>query len=144
MALISTTPARRGNPAWVKGFVANPNGRKQVSTKGIQEPGPRMKLLLAQHGVGKILKAAKDPQFLDKEFSGYDGMLIMALANSLSGNETAIENRLNRMFGKVPDKQVNLNLNIDADPQQLSDRALSMLAQLGADTDDDGSDLIEG
>lgn len=140
--MISQAPAKRGNPNWVKGHVANPNGRKQVSTKGIQEPGPRMKLLLQEHGAAKILKASKDPDFLDKNFSGYDGMLIMALANSLSGNETAIENRLNRMFGKVADKQINLNLNVDADPAALSSNAFDLLGQLGAVEDD--SDLIEG
>lgn len=118
-------------------------GKNYKAEKGLQEPSPRMRLLLQAHGVAKILKAAKDHDYLEKEFSGYDGLLIIALANALKGDETAIENRLNRMFGKVPDKQVNLNVNLDVSPEQLTERALSLLDDLTEDNQDQIEITIE-
>ena len=54
----------------------------------------------------------------------------MGLANGLKGDGLERERILDRMFGKVPDRSVNLNINIDTDPDQLSDKAMAMLARL--------------
>lgn len=111
------------------------NGRK--STNGLAEPGARAKVLVEQHGTQAILAALKDEEELAK-FSTYDAMLIMGIANSLKGNGDERERMFNRMFGKVPDKSINLNLNVDVSPEQLTTRADKLLDDLG-----DDSDLIE-
>jgi len=137
MALIIQEKTEQRSYPWPKGQRGNPNNLN-LKRSGLQEPGPRAKLLCEKHGVKAILAAMEDPTELDK-YSTYDAMLIIGLANSLKGSEQARENMLNRMFGKVPDKQVNLNINVDADPEQLSDKAQDLLAQLSGDD----SDLIE-
>ena len=136
MALIEEKRNKGGNPAWFKGMKTPRHG----VAKGLQEPSIRLKHLAESHGIESILKAMKDEKYLAKTFSTYDGMLIIGLANSLKGSDSARESLLNRMFGKVPDKQINLNLNVDSSPEQLSDKALSLLAMLG---NEDDSDLVE-
>lgn len=142
MALIEapfSPPKKRGNPAWHKGMQAPSRVGRGPST-GMQDPGPRAKALVDMHGIEKIMKAIDDPKYLAKEFSTYDGMIIMGIGNSLRGNGHERERMFDRMFGKVPDKQINLNINLDASPEQLSDRALSLLERLT----DTGDDLVEG
>ena len=119
----------RGNPNWLKGKKPDGAGRKPNSG-GLQDPSPRLKFLVDQHGIGHILKAMEDQKYLEKNFSTYDGLLIMGLANGLKGDGLERERILDRMFGKVPDRSVNLNINIDTDPDQLSDKAMAMLARL--------------
>ena len=96
----------------------------------VQDPGPRTKTLVAKHGVAAILRAMKDEKFLADNFSAYDGMLIIGLGNALKGSGEERERMLNRMFGKVPDKQINLNINVEITPDQLSDKAKALLAKL--------------
>ena len=129
-------PGAEPDGTWQKGF--NPLRQQQ----GVAEPGFRTKELIKKHGIEVILKAMDDPKFLAETFSSFDGMLIMGVANALKGNGEERERMLNRMFGKVPDKQINLNLNIEADPDKLSEKASTMLASL-AGLDEDNSDLIE-
>lgn len=97
---------------------------------GLQDPGPRTKALVAKHGVGAIMRAMRDEKYLADTFSAYDGMLIIGLGNALKGSGDERERMLNRMFGKVPDKQINLNINVDVTPDQLSDKAKALLAKL--------------
>lgn len=141
MALIDVIPPKRGNPAWVKGKTTNPGGVSSLAAS-FEDPGPRAKFLVKQHGIDIILKAMADPALLAKSFSTYDGMIIMGVANSLRGNGEERERMFNRMFGKVPDKQINMNLNIDIAPEQLTNRAHDMLARL-VTGDDSEDDLIE-
>lgn len=101
----------------------------------VQDPGPRLKHLVQEHGIASIMTAMKDVDYLAKTFSTYDGMLIIGLANSLAGSGEERERMLNRMFGKVPDKQINLNLNIEVTPDQLNDRADALLDRLGDDAE---------
>lgn len=130
IALVPSKPKNKvGNPAWVKGVL-------QRAPKMMEDPGVRMKFLAKEHGIAVILACMKDEKLLAKTFSTYDGMLIMGFANSLKGSDTARESMLNRMFGKVPDKQINLNLNIDVDPENLSSRAGDMLSSLVSGDDD--------
>lgn len=133
---IKTPKKPVGNPLWVKGY--NP----KAHILSVAEPNVRLKELVRDHGIATILKAMNEPEFLAETFSTYDGMHIISLAKALKGDHQAYEHALNRMFGKVPDKQINLNLNIEADPDKLSERANGMLSSL-AGLDDDNSDLIE-
>jgi hypothetical protein len=137
---IRSTPAKKPKKInWSDGaIVLNPNGAGRKP--GIPEPGTRMRYLLEKHGVEVILKGMENKKFLAKTFSSYDAMLIVGFANSINGSDTARESMLNRMFGKVPDKQINLNINAEFTPQQLAQRAQEMLAQLGDDDDDDDED----
>ena len=133
--------------------VKNKGGRPLASTKTETQPGPRMQALLRKHGVKEILKAIEDRNYLADNFSSMDAMLIKGLGDSIAQGGQALENALNRMFGKVPDKAINLNLNIDATPQQLSDRAQALLDDLDPQhepvaieseaIEDDHSDLID-
>lgn len=97
----------------------------------LQDPGTRAKDLVARHGAGKILRALNDERYLASEFSTYDGMLIVAIGAALRGSGEERERLFNRMFGKVPDKQINLNVNVDVQPDALSARAKELLARLG-------------
>lgn len=121
------------------------SGKKPIGrpTSPLQDPGPRTKALLDKFGTKTILEAIDDRDKLDK-FSAYDAMLIVGLANSLKGSGEERERMFNRMFGKVPDKQISLNVNIDVDSDQLTGKAQDMLANLIGDGEEDNSDLIEG
>lgn len=110
--------------------------------RGIQEPGPRLRALVEKHGIAHILKAMNSEKYLADNFSAYDGLLIMGLANGLKGDGVERERLLDRMFGKVPDRAINVNLNLETDPSQLSDKALELLARLTPMIEDD-SDLVE-
>lgn len=117
--------------------------------QGLQEPGTRLKILVAKHGIKKVLAVAENPEKFDKEMTLYDATLIVAWAKALQGSGENLERLLNRMFGKVPDKQINLNLNLDVEAEQLSNRARDLLNDLGAqddielETDTDENALIE-
>ena len=43
------------------------------------------------------------------------------------------ERLYDRFFGKVPDRSINLNLNLDASPDQLTTRALELLQRVSPD-----------
>lgn len=128
--------------------VKRPPGRPpriptEYPTSGLQlqDPGTRAKTLIQKHGPEKVLRALRDEKFLEKNFTTYDGMLIMGIGAALKGSGDERERMFNRMFGKVPDKQINLNLNIDINPATLSNRAREMLDRIGSE---DGGELIEG
>lgn len=101
----------------------------------LADPGGRFRELIARHSPEKILKALRDEKFLEKEFSTYDGVLIMAIGAALKGNGDERERMFNRMFGKVPDKTINLNLNVDVTPAALSSRAQEILGRIEEDAD---------
>lgn len=101
----------------------------------IQDPGDRAKILVEKHGPAKILKALNDEDFLAEEFSTYDGMIIVAIGAALRGSGEERERLFNRMFGKVADKQINLNVNVETRPEQLSERAHELLARITGNQD---------
>lgn len=108
-------------------------GRQPLVPGGMamfQDPGPRAKALVQKHGPATVLRAMRDEKFMDANFTTYDAMIIAGLANSINGSGEERERMFNRMFGKVPDKTINLNLNIDITPDQLSAKASALLAQL--------------
>lgn len=99
----------------------------------LQDPGARAKMLVEKHGPARILKALRDQKFLETEFSTYDGMIIIGIGNALKGSGDERERLFNRMFGKVPDKTISLNVNIDIQPEALSQRANELLNRIAAD-----------
>lgn len=101
-----------------------------ITRDGLQDPGPRTRALLEKHGIASILKAMKDEKYLAETFSAYDGMLIIGLANSLNGSGEERERMFARMFGKVPDRTINLNINLDASPEQLAQNAGNLLSKI--------------
>jgi hypothetical protein len=119
---------RRGNPNWIKG-ISKPapvgNGRKAT---GFADPSSRTKVLLEKYTPAQILDFAKN--IAKAPLSTPDAVIIMHIANVLERNGLERERLYDRTFGKVPDKKINLNVNIDATPEQLSERALAVLARL--------------
>lgn len=104
---------------------------------GIEEPGTRAKVLVEVHGTEKILRAIKDEKYLAANFTTYDAMIIVGIGNALKGSGDERERMFNRMFGKVPDKSINLNLNVEVGPEQLSKRAKDMLNRITGGDDDE-------
>lgn len=96
-----------------------------------QDPGGRAKDLISRHSSEKILRALNDEKYLTQEFSTYDGMIIVWLAQALKGDGVEREKLFNRMFGKVADKQVNVNVNVEATPESLSNKARELLSRIG-------------
>ena len=119
------------------------------------EPRLRAEALSAKYEPDQIIKFAQEIAAGKKTpLSSQDAIICINLANIYemrSGEER--ERLYNRIFGKVPDKAINLNLNIDATPQQLSDRAQALLDDLDPQPEpvafeseaieDDHSDLID-
>lgn len=124
---------KAGNPAWVKGM--KPPYVAKHHNAGMQDPGPRAKVLVEKHGAAAVLRAMRDEKFLADNFSIYDGMIIIGLGNALKGSGEERERMFNRMFGKVPDKTINLNLNVEVQPSQITARAEELLEQLGNQED---------
>lgn len=122
---------KRGNPLWVKGFTPPPRTNPKATYEQIwQDPGPRAKKLIEKHGIQEVMKAADDIKYAAKHFSSYDQMILAAIANAMKGNGEERERLFNRMFGKVPERTINLNVNVDIDPTKLTDRARDMLARI--------------
>jgi hypothetical protein len=119
-----------------KGHQLSKGKGRPPSLHSTAEPGTRMKYLVKEYGTDVILRAMNDQKFLAQTFSAYDAMLIAGIGNSIKGSGEERERVLNRMFGKVPDKQINLNLNIDVRPEQLTSKANEMLARIAADDDE--------
>ena len=102
-----------------------------------QEPRLRADYLAQKYSSDQIIAFAKAIAAGEKTpLSQQDCIVAINLANIYemrSGEER--ERLYNRIFGKVPDKAININLNIDATPQQLSDRAQALLDDLDPQPD---------
>jgi hypothetical protein len=119
--------------------MANPNplpiSRKSpggsVAT-GFQDPGPRGRFLVEKYGMTEILKYYKMVQDGNAEaipLATQDILLVGRIARAArDGNE--LDKLYDRTFGKVPDRNINLNINADVDPEKLSEQAAEMLARL--------------
>jgi hypothetical protein len=128
--LIDETPIKRprGNPNWLKNKKPSAVPARQVTW---QDPGSRGKVLLDKYGPAEIIKFATS-SIKKTPLSTQDYQLVKQLARTFeSGDE--LERFNNRSFGKVPDKQINLNVNLDVSPEQLSERALALLATIAPD-----------
>lgn len=105
-------------------------GRPPAQPGSFQDPGPRSAVLIDKFGIAQICEWYE--MILQKKkvpLSSADSLLIGRIARATKSDE-AQELLYNRRFGKVPDKNINLNVNIDADPEKLSERAAEMLARL--------------
>ena len=145
-ALIEQNPAiGEALPAskrWIKGMPSpNPSGKIQTS---VQPPEQRAKILLAKYSPQQIMAFAKDIK--KAPLSTPDAIIVMHLANVLNADGLERERLYDRTFGKVPDRAININLNLDSTPEQMSERALALLGELlpaeTIDTEQD-CDLIE-
>lgn len=129
-------PKKRGNPLLVKGYVLNPNGRNGVNNKEEnkikwQDPSSRARYLLEKYTPHQIFKFANS-KIKHTPLSTPDYQLVRQIARTFEDG-AELERFQNRTFGKVPDKNINLNINLDATPEQLSERALDLLARITTD-----------
>lgn len=137
-------PAKpRPSHLFKKGQSGNPGGRNGYSEALIGQntwaPDIRAKHILEKYTPAQILAFAKDIK--KAPLSTSDAIVVIHLANILERDGIERERLYDRTFGKVPDKTISLNLNVDVDAAQLSDKALSLLGKL---TDaDDNSDLTD-
>lgn len=123
--LASYPPAKMPSK-WFKGMESP---RKIAHQIVFQDPGSRAKILLEKFGVDQIIKFSKNIK--KAPVSSFDGMLIIQMGNILVLRDGLERERLwDRMFGKVPDKNININLNLDAPSDQLRNRALDLLEKL--------------
>ena len=98
---------------------------------GFTHPAIRAKQLIAKYQSDEILALAERIQNgkAKNEINTQDAIIITHLARALrDGIER--ERLYDRTFGKVPDRSVNLNIDADTDADQLSDKAMDLLATL--------------
>ena len=125
-----TVPLKRGrgNPNWIR---KHPKVEKDPFAKPRwQDPTTRGRYLLEKFGVDEILAFGK--KIADSKpvpLSTQDAQLVAQIARSLNDG-TELERFQNRTFGKVPDKQISLNVNLETSPEKLSERALALLDNL--------------
>jgi len=135
---------KRGNPNFYKGMPAPP---KRTSATW-QPPAQRAEYLVAKYGSDEIIAMAKLIAAGKKSpLSSQDCVVCIQLANIYELRDGAERERLyDRTFGKVPDRAININLNLDSTPEQMSERALALLGELlpaeAIDTESE-CDLIE-
>lgn len=128
--LRSPTPFKRprGNPNWIK---QNPgNGRPPAV---FQDPGQRARYLLHKYGPDEVINLAtqvRAGKINKTKLSTLDAMLIVQMGNILQSDGLERERLWDRIFGKVPDRNINLNANLDISPEELSQRAKEMLARI--------------
>lgn len=97
---------------------------------GMADPGRRRVALLEKYGVKKILKFAKDIQ--KANLTAQDAQLVMQIARSFYDGQE-LERFENRAYGKVPDKSINLNVNLDGTAEELGERARALLDRIKID-----------
>ena len=99
---------------------------------GVQDPGPRGRVLLERYGIDQIrhwYKLVLSDQGEKIPLSTPDMLLLGRIARAFT-DDNALDKLYDRSFGKVPDKTINLNLNVDVDPVKLGADASEMLAML--------------
>jgi len=122
-------PNPGGNKAWHKGMA--PVGGKPATTW--QPPAVRAEFLTAKYQPHQLISMAKliSEGKPCRELSSQDAVVCIHLANILQMRDGVERERLyDRTFGKVPDRTINLNLNLDCTPEQLSQRAIALLQKI--------------
>lgn len=122
--------------------MANPNptpiakrgrgGRSPLPPGSFADPGPRARYLVERFGMTEILKwyeLIKNGNAEGVPLSTGDILLVGRIARA-SRDDNALDKLHDRTFGKVPDRNINLNINADVDPEKLSEQAAEMLARL--------------
>lgn len=149
------TKRPRGNPNWVKGMrPVCTTGGKPVMTW--QPPAQRAEYLSTHYTPNELIKMAVEiAAGKSTKLSTQDAIVCVQIANILQMRDGVERERLyDRLFGKVPDRTINLNLNLDASPDQLSERALALLQKIApmdieqieceaVILEDDNSDLVD-
>jgi hypothetical protein len=125
---------------------------KNVDKKNVwQNPSIRAEYLIGKYQTDEIIRFAKlIANGKRTPLSSQDCIVCIQLANIFQLRDGIERERLyDRTFGKVPDRSISLNLNIDATPEQLSERALALLDKIAPpplpidDATDDDSDLVD-
>ncbi len=117
----------KGNPKWFKGMQSpaiKPLG-------GFQNPQERAKTLTQEYTPEQIIDLAE--RVREGKKSGLttpDAIIIVHLANIFKADGLERERLYDRTFGKVPERVLNLNINLDAAPEQLSETAHNLLDKL--------------
>lgn len=144
----------RGNPNWSKGMPSqNPSGRP---TQTWQPPSQRAEYLTTKFKTHELIAFAKLIANGERvsQLSSQDAIVCIQLANIYQLRDGIERERMyDRLFGKVPDRTINLNLNLDVSPDQLSERATALLRKIApmdieqldseAVTLEDDSDLVD-
>lgn len=112
--------------------VKNKGGRPKRPVGSFADPGPRAIALVEKFGAAQILEwyAMIDKGEAKKIPLGTGDILLLGrIARSIKDG-VELERFYDRSFGKVPDRNINMNVNIEADPEKLSERAADMLSRL--------------
>lgn len=145
---------KRGNPAFYKGMPSNNPGGKPAMTW--QPPSQRAEYLTTKFKTHELIAFAKLIANGERvsQLSSQDAIVCIQLANIYQLRDGIERERMyDRLFGKVPDRTINLNLNLDVSPDQLSERATALLRKIApvdieqieceAVTLEDDSDLVD-
>jgi hypothetical protein len=98
-----------------------------------QDVAERAQYLLTTYGPSDMLRlhdnlmAGKVPR---ECLSSFDALVVAQIARGLRNDGQERERLWDRMYGKVPDKVVNLNANVEIDADALSEQAAELLARL--------------
>lgn len=145
----------RGNPNWYKGMAQTQSPHSGGRPATWQSPSVRAEYLVRKYSTAQIIAYAKLISDGKKtKISSPDAIIVVQLANVLQLRDGLERERLyDRLFGKVPDKVLNLNINLDATPSQLSERANALLQRIAprelappsieAEFEEDDSDLVD-
>lgn len=131
--LVEVEPPKNkgGNPLFKKGQ-PNPYQVRDAASRKARwaDPATRTLELLEKYGVKKIVVYYKMIcAGRNVPCSSGDALIIGRIARAYMNGEE-LERLYNRSYGKVPERSLNMNINLDATPEQLSERALELLARV--------------
>lgn len=112
-----------------RGEVHNPLGRAAGSLTW-QDYGPRMKTLLSDYNHSEILKYAENHKARDRDFSSWDGILILTIADAIRDSKGRAQ-LMDRILGKAlqrVESTVNVNHSDGLKIETLDDDQLLIMA----------------
>lgn len=114
-----------------------------------QPPSQRAEYLTTKFKTHELIAFAKQIANGERvsQLSSQDAIVCIQLANIYQLRDGLERERMyDRLFGKVPDRTINLNLNLDVSPDQLSQRAITLLQKIAPmdieQIEADDSDLV--
>lgn len=120
-------PVNKGGN-WYKGMPSPALAKKYG---GFQNPQERAKTLCDEYTPAQIVEFAKKIRDgKSTPLTTPDAIIVVHLANIFSADGLERERLYDRTFGKVPERIMTLNINLDVAPEQLQDSALAILNKL--------------